>query len=192
MISSLALPMTNPQESTKANESTQPAEREALPSFDLLVQQHQAKLYNFIYRYTKNREDTQDLVQDTFVKAFRFFHRYDSRYAFSTWLYTIARRTVYNHYRRTKYTETIDFEIADEGTRPDDEAERSDTSESVWSLVKGLKADYREALALKYVDDLSVKEIAQIMDKSQTNVKILLFRGRNQLKKLRSIALLSQ
>ncbi len=46
-------------------------------SFTLLIQQHQTKLYNFIYRYTRNRQDAEDLTQDTFVKAFKNFHLYD-------------------------------------------------------------------------------------------------------------------
>ena len=71
-------------------------------SFTLLIQQHQTKLYNFIYRYTRNRQDAEDLTQDTFVKAFKNFHLYDSKYPFASWLYSIDRRTVYNHYRSAR------------------------------------------------------------------------------------------
>lgn len=71
-------------------------------SFTLLIQQHQTKLYNFIYRYTRNRQDAEDLTQDTFVKAFKNFHLYDSKYPFASWLYSIGRRTVYNHYRSAR------------------------------------------------------------------------------------------
>ena len=65
-------------------------------------------------------------------------------------------------------------------------AEQADTKDSIWTLAKQLKADQQEVLVLKYSDDLSVKEIAHIMNKSATNIKILLFRARNQLKKLHS------
>ncbi len=153
-------------------------------SFALLVQQHHGKLYNFIYRYTRNRQDAEDLTQDTFVRAFENFHRYDSKYAFASWLFTIGRRTVYNHYRSARHTEPIEFDIVDSSARPDGEAEEADTRNSVWESAKSLKKDYREVLALKYIEDLSIQEIAQVMNKSQSNVKILLFRARNQLKKI--------
>lgn len=153
-------------------------------SFALLIQQHHAKLYNFIYRYTRNRQDAEDLTQDTFVKAFKNFHRYDSKYAFASWLYTIGRRTVYNHYRRARRTEPMEFDIADEAERPDGAAERTDSRNSVWESAKNLKKEFQEVLTLKYIEDLSIIEIAQVLGKSQSNIKILLFRARNQLKKI--------
>ncbi|MCH6256556.1 RNA polymerase sigma factor [Puniceicoccaceae bacterium K14] len=153
-------------------------------SFALLVHQHHAKVCNFIYRYTGNKQDAEDLTQDTFVKAFRNFHRYDSKYAFSSWLFTIARRTAYNHFRGKKYNDELDFEVIDSSDRPDDLSEKGDESDVLWDLVKTLKKEYREVLMLKYIDDLQVKEIAQVLNKSQTNIKILLFRARNQLKRV--------
>ncbi len=153
-------------------------------SFTLLIQQHQSKLYNFIYRYTRNRQDAEDLTQDTFVKAYKNFHRYDSKYPFASWLYTIGRRTVYNHYRRTRRTEPMEFDIADESERPDGAAEKQDNRNSVWASAKKLKKEFREVLVLKYIEDLSILEIAKVLGKTQSNIKILLFRARNQLKKI--------
>ena len=153
-------------------------------SFALLVQQYQSKLVQFVLRYARNRQDAEDLAQETFVKAFRNFHRYDSKYAFSTWLYTIARRTAYNYYRSARPTEPLEFEIVDTAQTPSVSAEKADRRDSIWESAKSLKPDFREALTLKYVEDLSVGEIAKIMNKSQANVKIMLFRARNQLKKI--------
>lgn len=154
------------------------------PSFEFLIHEHQAKLYNFIFRYTRNREDAEDLVQDTFIKAFRNFDRYDRKYTFSTWLYTIGRRTVYNHYRSKRQSEPLDFELVDSNATPDTLTEASDTKHAIWNLAKELKQEYQEVLALKYADDLSVKEIAQVMGKSVVNIKTLLFRARQQLRKI--------
>lgn len=153
-------------------------------SFTLLIQQHQTKLYNFIYRYTRNRQDAEDSTQDTFVKAFKNFHRYDSKYPFASWLYTIGRRTVYNHYRSVRRTEPMEFDIADESERPDGALERQDSRNSVWESAKKLKNEFREVLVLKYIEDLSILEIANVLGKTQSNIKILLFRARNQLKKI--------
>lgn len=161
------------------------------PSFEFLIQAHQPKLYNFIYRYTRNRQDAEDLMQDTFVKAFRHFDRYDRRYAFSTWLYTIARRTLYNHHRGKRPMETIEFELVDEATSPAIRTELSDSHQTIWALVKTLRPDYQEVLILKYAEDLSVKEISQVMNRSVVLIKTLLFRARQQLLKIDQHNLLS-
>ncbi|MBK1877734.1 RNA polymerase sigma factor [Pelagicoccus mobilis] len=155
--------------------------------FAALVEEHQDKLRNFLFRYTRNKQDAEDLTQDTFVKAYRNIHRYDSKYSFSTWLYTIARRTAYNHFRDSKPTEALEYDVATSDDTPDVEASREDEKSWVWEAAKKLKPAFREALSLKYVDDLSIEEISKVMGKSQTNVKIILFRARNQLKKLKNI-----
>ena len=154
-------------------------------NFAILVNEHHERLFRFIYRFTQNREDAEDLTQDTFVKAFKNFHRYDERYAFAAWLFTIGRRTVYNHYRSKKRMEVLEeAEFVDTSDTPDHQAEDADRKESIWESAKRLKPPYREVLVLKYREDLSVREIAQVLKKSETNVKILLFRARNQLKKI--------
>lgn len=170
---------SRPHDGVKASEPVPEA-----ASFELLIHQHQAKLYNFIYRYTRNRQDAEDLLQDTFIKAFRNFDRYDSKYAFSAWLYTIARRTVFNHFRGRRETESINFELIDPVATPNVQTEALDTKRSIWKLAKGLKVEYQEVLVLKYADDLSVSEIALIMGKSQVGIKTLLFRARQQLRKI--------
>lgn len=174
---------------SKADSATSPSMGNGIDRarFAALVDEHQNKLRNFLFRYTRNLEDAEDLTQDTFVKAFRNIHRYDSKYSFSTWLYTIARRTAYNHFRDSKPTEALEYDIVETSDTPDIEASREDEKSWVWEAAQRLKPDFREALTLKYIDDLSIEEISRIMGKSQTNVKIILFRARNQLKKLKTI-----
>lgn len=150
--------------------------------FAALVEEHQHKLCNFIHRYTRNRQDAEDLTQDTFIKAFRHFNRYDPRHTFSAWLYTIARRTVYNHHRDRKPTDELSFDVASTGPTPGDAADRSDRATALWDEVRRLKSPYQEVLILKYVDGLSIEEIARVLDRSQTGVKILLFRARGLLR----------
>ena len=153
--------------------------------FAALVEEHQARLRGFLFRYTRNQQDAEDLTQDTFVKAYRNIHRYDSKYSFSPWLYTIARRTAYNHFRDKKPTEALEYDVVESSDAPDEEASQDDERNWVWKATSKLKPDFREALTLKYVDDLSIEEISKIMGKTQTNVKIILFRARNQLKKMK-------
>lgn len=152
--------------------------------FAALVREHHAKVCNFIHRHTGNRQDAEDLTQDTFVKAFRHFHRFDeSQGSFTAWLYTIARRTMYNHHRDRRPTQELNFEIP---VSPDDSgADRvSERCAQLWHQVRQLKPPYQEVILLKYSEELSIEEIARILNRSQTGVKILLFRARHQLRKL--------
>ncbi len=106
------------------------------------------------------------MTQDTFVKAFKNFHRYDSKYAFSTWLYTIARRTVYNHYRGARYTEPVDFDIVDDSASPDANAELSDRPVPRWlqracdrDVIISLELDGHEALTQELSSNPEVERI---------------------------------
>ncbi len=180
--------MTDPQQvGGQSQKSVGEVSQDGKTSFALLVEQHHRKLYHFVYRYTHNRDDAEDLVQDTFIKAFKNFHRYDDRYAFSAWLFTIARRTVYNHYRAKRDIQTLDFELVDCSASPDTAAESDEQSCLLWGSVEKLKKKYQEVLYLKYSEDLSVEEISKVLNKTQTNIKILLFRARNQLRKIHGI-----
>lgn len=154
--------------------------------FTELVAQYQDRLCNFLHRYTGNRHDAEDLTQDTFVKAFRHLHRYDHRYSFAAWLFTIARRTAYNHHRDRRPTEELVFDVPSQGMAPDAIAERAEKVDSVWDDVRQLKSPYQEVLLLKYVDELSIAEIARILGRTQTGIKILLFRARGQLRDLQA------
>ena len=182
-----SLAMSNPMEALSGEVAGSLNTPNKTVSFESLVQEHHGKLFNFIYRYTKNRQDAEDLAQDTFIKAFRNFHRYDSKYPFGSWLFTIGRRTVFNHFRRAKKMEPMEFDLADGDVGPDGAAEESDTRASIWEAAKSLKKDYREALVLKYVDGLSIEEIARVLNKTKSNVKIIFFRARKQLKKIHKI-----
>jgi len=177
--------MTESEQAVRDRGGAEQSPAAAEARFASLVREHHEQLFGFIYRFTRNRQDADDLTQDTFVKAFKNFHRYDERYAFAAWLYTIGRRTVYNHYRSKKRVEVLEeTEFVDSSDTPDEQAEAEDRKASVWESVKRLKGPYREVLTLKYREDLSVREIAKVLNKSETNVKILLFRARNQLEKI--------
>ncbi|HRE80773.1 MAG TPA: sigma-70 family RNA polymerase sigma factor [Opitutaceae bacterium] len=160
--------------------SSDPAE------FARLVAEHQDKLCNFLLRYTRNRQDAEDLTQDTFVKAFKNLHRYERRYSFSAWLYTIARRTAYNHYRDRRPTEVLDFDVACASESPTDAVDRQEETHSVWAQVRQLKSPYQEVIVLKYLEEMSIEDIARVLGRTQTGVKILLFRARHQLRKLQT------
>lgn len=152
-------------------------------SFELLVEKFEQRIFNFLCQMTGNRHDAEDLTQDTFVKVYRNIHRYRPMFAFSTWLFTIAKRTAFSHFRSAKPSEELSVEQDPDFDDPSVLLQQKDDQLSVWNVAKKLKPNQYEALWLRYGEGLSVAETAQIMNTNQIHIKVLLHRGRQQLAK---------
>jgi len=129
---------------------------------------------------TGNLQDAEDLVQDAFVKAYRNIHRYRASFCFSTWLFTIAMRLANSHYRRRRPLQTA-WEHKSGNSEPDAVIAQRESRQSLWALAERLPENQYQALWLKYAADMSIKEIAKVMRKSQVCVKVLLYRARVNL-----------
>ena len=155
-------------------------------SFDELVERYSQKVFKFIFMKTNNIECTEDIVQDAFIRAWQNIEKYNPKYCFSTWLYTIAIRLTHNHFRKRKPI-TIDDEILDcQNSRqqpPDDIAIQAEQNRIVWEKAADLKPEYYNILWLKYIEQMSIEEIAKTTGKSESNVKVILHRARNKLAK---------
>ncbi len=153
-------------------------------SYDELVNRYSQRLFKFIYVKTKNIECTEDIVQDTFIRGWLNLEKYNPKYSFSTWLYTIAIRLTQNHYRKKKAF-TIEDEILDSYHRssswPVDDMIKKEQSELLWQKAARLKPEHYNMLWLKYVEQLTIEEIAITTGKSQVSVKVILHRARNKL-----------
>jgi len=151
-------------------------------SFTELVYRYAPRLHMFLRRKTRASHEVEDLVQDTFVKAYQNLSRYDRTWKFSTWLFTIATRLAVSHHRKTQSADShllCHVQIA-----PSDElAGGQEESESLWAMAAELPTRQHQALWLKYAEDMSVKEIAAAMRKSQVCIKVLLYRARVSLAK---------
>jgi RNA polymerase sigma-70 factor, ECF subfamily len=148
-------------------------------SFAELVRRFGGRLLLFMQHKTGNLHDAEDLVQDTFVQAYRNINMYRASYKFSTWLYTIASHLATSHYRKLKLH--VDRQVATDDNNPLDAAIEKETSCDLWSLAGGLPDNQYQALWLKYVEGMSIKEISAVMGKSQINIKVILYRARVNL-----------
>ena len=158
----------------------------SIEAFEALVEMYQGRLFQYLWQMTGQAQDAEDLTQEAFVKAFRAIDRYDPAQSFSTWLYTIAKRSALNHFRAARRGEELD--LAENEAGPDDPAgllARKDRTRSIWDAARRLKPKIFEALWLRYGEDFSVEETARIMGTSQIHVKVLIHRGRRQLARLR-------
>jgi RNA polymerase sigma-70 factor (ECF subfamily) len=137
--------------------------------YDALYDQFAGGLYRLCYSLLLNREDAEDVVQESFVYAFKNLHRFDSqRSALKTWLYTIAISRCRNHYRRNRLP-LIDFGqllqiVASKAETPEALFAHQTAQEAVESGLRRLSPRLREAIVLRYGHGMTYREIAEVMD----------------------------
>jgi RNA polymerase sigma-70 factor (ECF subfamily) len=153
-------------------------------SFDQLLRRFQTPVLQFL-RHRGLGADAEDVTQETFLRAYENLHRYSRRWAFSAWLFTIARRTSINHRRRLR-PGTNEAAAVDAARSADAEPlEALVTQESrqgLWDLAtRVLSEEQTTALWLLYVEDMPVRSIASVLGRSRASVKIMLFRARRKL-----------
>lgn len=151
-------------------------------SFNELVERFHARLVRFLRVETAHPQSAEDLAQETFLRAWQNIGRYRSRWRFSTWLYTIGYRLACNH-RADLPKESANMFGPGKVQPPDVLAANRETSRMLWDIAAELPKNQYRAIWLKYAEDMSIKEIAKVMGKSQVNVKIMLYRARTGLVK---------
>jgi RNA polymerase sigma-70 factor (ECF subfamily) len=151
-------------------------------AFEELVCRYSPRLFHFLRPRLSTNQDIEDLIQETFLKAFRNIDRFDPEFKFSTWLYTVAIRLAISHYRANKPKDlsSIPNHVS---VDPEEILTRKDQSQKMWAIAKSLNNKQYEALWLRYMEDMAVKDIAAAMNKTQVQVRVLLHRARLNLGK---------
>jgi len=158
-------------------------------AFDSLVMKYQQRLYFVIVRIVLNHEDADDVVQDTFIKAYRSLDSFDESYRFYTWLYRIAVNTALNLVKHRKHKESSlekkqennRYEPQNNNNLEDDYIYKEMTGE-VRTAIKLLAPEMRTVFILRVFEEMSYKEIAETMGISIGTVMSRLNRARNTLK----------
>jgi RNA polymerase sigma-70 factor (ECF subfamily) len=157
--------------------------------FEELVRRYSRRLFYYLRPKMSTDQDTEDIIQETFLKTYRNIHRFNFECKFSTWIYTTATRLVISFYRKKKAGDSTLLPIA---TSPDPQQQmiNEEDSENLWNTAGTLKKNQFQALWLRCMEDLSLKEIARVMKKTQVHVRVLLHRARlNMMKQLNPSAL---
>lgn len=154
-------------------------------AFGALYEQYAPGIYRFTLLKTSSREDTEDLVHQTFLKAWDHIRYYeDTGASFQAWLYSIARNTVIDFYRTKKVTATL----ASYTRNPLEEQKTLEHTESnvefkmLKQHIAKLTHTEQDALLLRYVEDLDHRTIAQMLQKSENATKVLIHRAIAKLK----------
>ncbi len=163
-----------------------------LSAFDVIVNRYKDRLYNFVLRFVKDQQTAEDIVQDTFLRAYRNRKSFQAVAKFSTWIYTIAGNLAKSELRRRKRWRFLSigvqnedtgttFELPDTGATPDLDTETALAEVHIQAALDRLPERYREAVMLRDIEGLDYDEIAQIIECPLGTVKSRINRGRLRL-----------
>ncbi|MFQ5708604.1 MAG: RNA polymerase sigma factor [bacterium] len=160
-----------------------------------LLDNYRGAIFNLLYKMVRNREETEDLVQEAFMKAFKALPSFNEEYAFSTWLYKIAINNCIDHIRKKRLkTYSIDKpvsakdgelgrEFPDTSMSPDKDLLSEEKSNIIEAAIGELPKNYKTVIVLRHAEEKSYEEIAEILNIPLGTVKARIFRAREMLKK---------
>jgi len=161
-------------------------------AFSLLHSRYEQKLFRYAYLMSGSREDSCDIVQDTFIKAYKAIGRFRGDSSIITWLMRICTNLCRTHarskmFKALKLSEIAvfrDFKMAEEQLNPVISVEKRLEADSIRDLLLKLPAHQRELLVLYEYEELSTDEIARLQNTSPGSVRVRLFRARQHLKEI--------
>ena len=163
-------------------------------AFDALVEKYTPKLYGLVYHMTSNREDTNDILQDVFAKAYRARKRFRGKSSFYTWIYSIATNMTLNFLKKRNRRRTMSLDDVDLGIENDRdfiemtsksdpvrEANISELQQRLNMAMQKLSVDHRTVVTMFDIQAMPHAEIAKILGISEGTVRSRLFYAHRQL-----------
>ncbi|MFM9872968.1 MAG: sigma-70 family RNA polymerase sigma factor [Fimbriimonadaceae bacterium] len=163
------------------------------PLFEKLMANSYKQAFQMAYRFTSNRSEAEDLLQETYIRAFRYFHRFDETMPFTAWLYRIMTNLHIDNIRKISRLKTVSFdqpagdsasgwEIADTSAVSGDSKVDEILNEPLQRALQAMTGEFRTAVVLADIEGMSYEEIAVIMDTSVGTVRSRIHRGRKQIR----------
>ena len=171
-------------------------------AFAAIVGAYQDQLFTMSCRLLSDAAEAEDAVQETFLRVYTHLPRYDGRFKFTTWLYRIATNVCIDRLRKRRPESSLDWEfedgeeqphalrerLADAGLTPEQELLRAEVCGEVQRALADLPPTYRTALVLRYIQELSLQEIGDVLHVPVTTVKTRIHRGREYMKQMLAAA----
>jgi RNA polymerase sigma-70 factor (ECF subfamily) len=168
-------------------------------AFAEIVKRYQNKIMKLGFRMLNQRQEAEDVAQETFFKVYSNLHRYDVTQKFSTWIYRVATNICIDRLRRRKEQISLDvagsepsndntnrelqLKISNKWQTPENQVILSELQGQVQQAVQQLPDKYRLAIVLRYMQELSLQEISEVLDIPLPTVKTRIHRGREVLRK---------
>lgn len=159
-------------------------------AFTFLLDFFWNEVYGFMLKRTQNETDSEDIVIETFAKAFDRIATYNPEYAFNTWLIAIAKNVHIDLLRKKRsslFIEITDeedqqaYNVADTSPSPEDKLIKEQNLSSLLECIKQMKPQYQEVIQLRYFQELSYQEIADQLSEPLNNIKVKLLRAKKLL-----------
>lgn len=157
--------------------------------YELLINLYKDRAFTLVKRILKNEQDAEEVLQDVFLKAFYSLSTFRGKSKFSTWFYRIAYNTALTKLsskKRKIEMEMTSIENHFNLKEPDNKlySETSSAETYILKILEKMPTRYAVVINLFYIDNLSLKEISEVIDTSISNVKVMLYRSRNILRDL--------
>jgi RNA polymerase sigma-70 factor (ECF subfamily) len=160
--------------------------------FELLIRRYNATLYKTGRSYRYSHEDTQDLMQETFINAYTHLNQFENKSSFKTWVTKIMLNNCYQKQRKFAFKNEIAMELNDKSTPLFTDNTHTDTSKVSYqkelgtiieSALQNVSEDYRMVFSLREISGFNVAETAELLNISESNVKVRLNRTKTLLRK---------
>ncbi len=162
-------------------------------AFQQLMALYEEKIYRMIFFRIRSRLDAEDICQDVFIQAFKSIKRLKDPERFSGWLFRIAANRIKDHYRKKRVRAIFSFlpdverdadqvTVNEEGSGAMENIERREFWEKVNAMLERLSQMEQEVFLLRFFDDLGIREISEVINKSQSTVKTHLYRALKKFK----------
>lgn len=151
--------------------------------FEVLVNKYGDYVFGYIFKQVKDRNIAEEVVQNTFIKAFRNLGNFDRHKPFLPWIMKIARNDLMDHYRRESKRNAVDIDenfqnIVDNNSEPTRVLEEKERLMKIDNIINSMKDKYRTLILLKYIQDMSYEEISKELNISVSKVKWRLYEAR--------------
>lgn len=153
-------------------------------SFEKIVIRHKDAIIYFIQRYVKSVDIAEDLAQDVFVYILIHKKNYKFEYSLKTYLYTIAKSKALNYIKRERRIVELDENQFEDLEELEERVFKDERAENLKKCIQKLKIEYQNAIYLADIEELSYKEIAHVLKKTDSSVKVLIYRARKALEKV--------
>lgn len=155
-------------------------------SFNILVNKYEVMILKFVYNMIRDREASEDITQEVFITVYNKLYMYNSSYKFSNWILQISKNKCIDYIRKYKRVYEANLEdikdLATHEMSPEQSAEFKETKETILKFINELHDADRQILILRYTQEMTFLDIAEVLDMSESAVKRRYYKARERFR----------